>query len=30
MPSLTVWQYPTPLGVDAGELNSSGSRSRAH
>lgn len=21
MPSLTVWQYPTPLGVDAGELH---------
>ena len=20
MPSLTVWRYPTPLGVDAGEL----------
>lgn len=20
MPSLTVWKYPTPLGVDAGEL----------
>src|SRR6478735_785158 len=21
MPSLTVWSYPTPLGVDAGELH---------